>query len=118
MKIKVSDLWAEVQKVAQENPDFTYPWDDPDYEGCEYQRGGGPSCIVGHGLNRLGVPVADMAELDDEGGVPVDRLPVDFPELLEVDSDEALDRLVVVQSAQDVGLPWGEAVRRAKERSR
>lgn len=106
--IKVSDLWAEVKKVAAEQPDYVYP-----EQYCQYQYDGKPSCIVGRALHRLGVPVESLAVLDAanlHGGVTAGDLPDQFPDLVEADSESALIALVEAQEAQDSRIPWGEAV--------
>ena len=106
--IKVSELWAEVKKVAAEQPEYVYP-----EEVCQYQHGGKPSCIVGHALHRLGVPMGALEALDDAqdgGGVPAHGIPKEFPDLVEADSESALFALSEAQEAQDNRLPWGEAV--------
>ena len=106
--IKVSDLWAEVKKVAAEQPDYVYS-----EQPCQYQYGGKPSCIVGHALHRLGVPIETLEALDDAqegGGVPACGIPQEFPDLLDADSEPARRALGEAQEAQDNRLPWGEAV--------
>ena len=106
--IKVSDLWAEVKKVAAEQPDYVYS-----EEPCQYQHDGKPSCIVGHALHRLGVPIEALEALDDAqegGGVPASGLPSYLPILVEEGSRSALIALGEAQEAQDDGIPWGEAV--------
>lgn len=106
--IKVSDLWAEVKKVAAEKPDYVYP-----EQYCQYQHGGKPSCIVGHALHRLGVPVESLKFFDEKnsgGGVLAWGLPNEFPDLIEMDSEASLFALSEAQEAQDNRVPWGEAV--------
>ena len=106
--IKVSDLWAEVKKVAAEQPDYVY-----EEKYCQYQHGGKPSCIVGHALHRLGVSPETLKVLDEKnggGGIPAFGLPNEFPDLIEMDSEASLFALSEAQEAQDSRLPWGEAV--------
>lgn len=113
MKIKMSDLWAEVQKVAQERPDYVYD----KLESCSYTDDGKPSCIVGHGMSRLGVPMEVMEMLDDgggSGGTYVAGVPEVAPEWFDADSAEALRSLGVTQQLQDEGESWGKAVAEAK----
>ena len=106
--IKVSDLWAEVKRVAAERPDYVYQ-----EQYCQYQHGGKPSCIVGHALYRLGMPVSVLAEIDSahgEGGICASGLPGERPDLFVDDSAPDLFALAQAQEAQDNRLPWGEAV--------
>ena len=106
--IKVSDLWAEVKKVAAERPDYVYS-----EEPCQYQYDGKPSCIVGHALHRLGVSIEALEALDaaqEGGGVPASGLPSYLPILVEEGSRSALLSVCEAQEAQDDGIPWGEAV--------
>ena len=106
--IKVSDLWAEVKKVAAEQPDYVYQ--EP---LCRYQIDGKPSCIIGHALHRLGVSVDTLAMLDggEQGdGVHAVNLPSYIPILVEEGSRSELVALGEAQEAQDDRIPWGEAV--------
>lgn len=106
--IKVSDLWAEVKKVAAEQPDYVYP-----EQYCRYQNDGKPSCIVGQALYRLGMPVSVLVEIDaahGQGGISAYGLPYERPDLFVDDSASDLFALAEAQEAQDNRLPWGEAV--------
>lgn len=114
---------------------YVYPdW----YEDkCLYVKGGSPSCLVGHALNRLGVPLDTLQVLDagrfyaDEDGPATvinglqefneigyyednDRY-VDFEEAAAVKMDPYTRRVLAAsQYLQDEGVRWGEAVRRAR----
>lgn len=112
--IKVSELWAEVQEIAQESPFYTYKRDDGGAL-CVYQLDGKPSCIVGQGLHRLGMTVETLELLDGGLGTPVNRIAIQLPEDIEVDSEADLSRLAIVQRNQDTRQSWGKAVRLAKD---
>lgn len=88
--------------------------------GCQYVRNGQPSCIIGEGLWALGLIDASLESL---GGTPVplsdfvplnaDLAPSLFRHLgLELDEDE-IGWLAMVQSKQDEGVCWTDAVREA-----
>lgn len=97
--------------------------DDYVYEGegtfCAYVANGEPSCIVGNALHRLGVSIPTLAEMDycAIGGAVITS-----PKVLEVleyrgftlDYD-AVMLLSAAQTLQDDQVPWGDAVRVARE---
>lgn len=95
-------------EVVAERPSFVY--DPPDRGRCVYVSGGEPSCGVGHALVRLGIPVADLAQLDSRD---VSAGDLDTTGLVAF-SDEATRLLLArFQEHQDSGVPWQEALRRA-----
>ncbi len=112
MKVEVDleALAAEVRKVAAENPDYVYPENNCVY----FDREGQPSCIVGHGLYRLGVTADDLEVEDDSDLVRVENAENVWG-LFRGLSSQSLDWMAEVQWNQDVHIPWGEAVRRADE---
>ncbi|AER47959.1 hypothetical protein SEA_JUICYJAY_115 [Mycobacterium phage JuicyJay] len=96
-------LINEIRMVAAGNPDYVYRDDNP---SCEYVRGGSPSCLVGHGLWRLGLIDAEF-ETNRLNVEVFDHL---WAELgLEMDEEE-VDWVQMVQERQDAGRTWGEAV--------
>lgn len=120
---------ALLHEVVDPNPGFIYqPGKNPDSgaSACLYVRDGEPSCLVGHVLARAGVAVEDLARMDE--GTPdsgtEDEPAGDgdsesafevlwengaLPDYLEVTPDAA-DILMHVQSRQDQGTPWGDAL--------
>ncbi|AAN12764.1 gp124 [Mycobacterium phage Omega] len=97
-------LINEIRMVAAGNPDYVYEYEEGGL--CRYIMNGQPSCLVGHGLHRLG--------LIDAALEPHDYNYSCFEDLEErldlgLDSDEVhwVER---VQIAQDGGRTWGEAV--------
>lgn len=103
IRIKGSDLVAEVRRLADEQPDFIYK--QPSGSHCSYRpQGGNDGCIVGQALRRLGweVPfLLDDGPIDDniqEGRFPVDATRAEARWLLSI------------QSWQDCGASWGKAI--------
>lgn len=109
--IKVSALWDEVVKVAKEQPDHIYDRGMSGQGGCSYQKGGEPSCIVGHALVRLGMPVEELMEFDDTGDSGIGCIVSSNDDLFEIDDEKALWGVEKAQSNQDNGVPWGMAVK-------
>lgn len=113
MKIKVSDVWAEVEKVARENPDFIY---DASETGCKYVKDSKPSCLVGHALFRLGVPLDQLKVYDNTNDFSGSAIgTVLLGDLYERDDPIAVEKCTVAQKEQDSGASWGTAVQRAKK---
>ena len=107
-RVKVSELWAEVLKVAQEQPEHVY--EKGDSGKCYYQRNGQPSCVVGHGMHRIGMPVHQLQEFDEEGDSAVADIIETNQDLFDRDDNLALSLLVRTQNNQDQEVPWGQAV--------
>lgn len=127
---RATELWAEVQKLAAERPDFRYNPDPDTPTMCFYSRGPttdparATGCLLGQGLQRLGVPQTYLARVDEQeiklpadedGEEPDDDTGIGniWPLLirLEDEADRAAhDRMCSAQSAQDRGESWGKAV--------
>lgn len=115
--------------VTEKGEDYTYDSSG----GCDYQRDGAPSCIVGHALSYLGVPGEALSRLDaanyeyeDEDGylhATVGSTDIDtltdvgaLEELAGVRIDSDAQRVFsVAQLNQDKGLVWGGAYLAAEE---
>lgn len=124
MRIKMSDLAAEIRKVATDNPDVLYqerakeldaPHPSSVYHPsgqrfCRYQAGGKGCCIVGVALENLGVPIERLAEYDGPTERSFYGVFMEFPEDFFVDEEAAFSLVRNAQSRQDDGLPWGECV--------
>lgn len=101
-----------------------------DEKGSDYVYGGGrmsrtyaaydePSCIVGNALHRLGVSISTLTEMDRR---TIDGAAISSRKVLEVlegsgfilDND-AVMLLATAQVLQDAEIPWGDAVRMARE---
>lgn len=112
MKITLEQIQGAVRGIAAENPGHRYVPPAVNGDGdvqCVYldpdTREG--SCIIGHALLKLGVD-ADTLEQFDIGYLTALDLPVWGDERARVWAD-------CVQSYQDTGTPWGEAVKAADE---
>lgn len=110
---------ALAEVVAEAGSDYQYVTDTgTEIRGrCVYQRDGAPSCMVGHALFKLGVPVDVLAQLDvaSEDGEPC---AIDDSDAYSVLSDagfvldsEAAERAAMAQTKQDSGWTWGAALR-------
>lgn len=104
-KIKASQLWEEVKKIAAEKPNYIY--ESPHGTDCVYLNNHEPSCIVGHGFVRCGLSTYVIAEFEKLGV----RLVFErFPEYVEADDPQAVKNLESAQDSQDVGENWGKSV--------
>lgn len=99
-----------LREVVAERPDYVYaapPEMTTGAASCFYVHGEGeaatPGCVVGAVLNRLGVPLSELAGHE---GSPAQRV---AEKLLETDSDVA-SMLRQVQEEQDQGTSWGDAL--------
>ncbi|KAF4408621.1 hypothetical protein [Streptomyces lycii] len=103
-KINVSDeqVRSVLRTVALERPEYVY--DEQDEDGsCQYVNNGAPSCLVGHVLHRLGVPLDVLREREGDKALHVAR------DLLSV-SDVTAGCLNRAQIRQDDGETWGDAI--------
>lgn len=104
-------LIDEVRKIAAEKPAFVYT--PPNMARCVNVSDGQPSCLVGHAFWNLGLIDASFEEQENNaGGVYslTQILGLHLPE-------KEYNWLAQVQDNQDRGLPWGEAVKDADDRS-
>lgn len=102
--------------VEEKGADYVYPESEKVDGACQYlNEDGSPSCIVGNALMRLGVT---RLPRHGTGSPSAYSLLVGTgygPEPVAL-ADERTARLFGrAQNEQDVGTPWGEAVRLAKE---
>lgn len=107
MSIKASDVRNTVKKLGERHPDRT--------RNCKYVKSDGKGCcIVGVALIKSGLDpnvFLDDTELNESVGVRT--LFSDFAEELDLVSDlsdEEMSQLCDVQSDQDNGSTWGEAI--------
>lgn len=121
MSIKMTDLAAEIRRVATDNPDVLYqerakelgvPERDyaPYARHCLYQAGGEGCCIVGVALANLGVPIERLAEYDGPNETSIYEVVMQFPEDFIVDDEEAFRFVRYAQDSQDDDMAWGECV--------
>ncbi len=110
----VPEVITEMRKIATERPDFVYveqPMNEPERRtsGCSYVSASvglseGEGCIVGQALQRLGFDKAALQPFDGHvASAALTGLGVTHGE-----GDYWIDK---VQSKQDTGSSWGEAVR-------
>ncbi|MDX2590973.1 hypothetical protein PV343_01365 [Streptomyces sp. WI03-4A] len=121
--VPASEVIETLREVVAEQPDYTY--EAPAHmagEGaplsCFYVHVGGndepdtPGCLVGHVLNRLGVPLDRLAmyEGTGSGGMLASVLEITGPldEIYRVD-----EALALAQDAQDNGSTWADALEAA-----
>lgn len=86
------------------------------YEMCEYKspKDGSPACLIGVVLASVGIPIADLDEVDTElGSIGISELVQDG--LLPDVDPEAAEVLSVAQMVQDKGSTWGAAYDAAVE---
>lgn len=103
-RIKVSEevVISTLREVAAGRPDYVY--ERPEGGSyCLYVHGDQPGCIVGHVLNRLGVPLAELEKREGRGAFVV------AAEFLHT-TGFAREVLDVAQALQDRGRTWGESV--------
>ena len=101
---------ATTRKIVKQNPDFIYQAPDETF-GCVYFQNNEPSCLVGHVFSKLDIPLDELIEkynsrysayevcslyLDGELGIKV--------------ADEARNFLDAIQTHQDNGASWQEAL--------
>lgn len=98
-------VMTTLRAVVAERPDYVYEEIAGD-DSCLYVHNGAPSCLVGHVLFRLGLPLDVLSE--NEGGSPgmsVREFGI---------SHRAADVLDIAQARQDVGESWGDALAAAE----
>jgi hypothetical protein len=99
--VTVEDLEQAVREIALEDPDYVY---DRPYGGCVYfDKDGCPSCLIGHGLAKLGITPERVGGYNNSGvgGLSYEDIIV----------GEDIKWLMDVQDQQDAGEFWGNAVR-------
>jgi len=116
MKTEVTalELETEIRAIVQENPDTVYNTpviDNAGNKACVYfDAEGNPSCLIGHGLAKLGITLEDMS--DSENFMAIAELLNDW------NSTPASETcwLRNVQAYQDCGETWDGAVKKADKR--
>jgi hypothetical protein len=85
---------------------------------CQYWHGNDdcPGCLIGAALHQAGVSAANLLALPQNRISATDVL-LALQDLAGVTlTDDARDIFQMAQSAQDLGSPWGDALRRAEAR--
>lgn len=114
---RAKELLAEA--VALKGADYVYV--NPDgvqasgsFPGdCHYVHGDQPGCIVGHVLHKAGVSLTLLSDQEGQNSYAVLR---NLHRASQVSCEEGVEALLgEAQGAQDMAVPWGEAVRQAEE---
>lgn len=107
-------LRALNQAVATKGHDYVYRKEEMPEGGCwnVNEDGTEPSCIVGHALAWLGVPLECMTGSVRGASIPVLDSSLTRRGIIGT-SREAVDLLSEAQVNQDKGVSWGESVARA-----
>ena len=120
--VTVNDLVAEVRKVASADPDFRYRDNKTLLVSCSYfgramgDLSGSP-CIIGKAMANLEVDTSKLLRMESTGAsTAVDDIFLE--KWVDILVDEAEDFPMTVwlghvQSYQDSGTSWSEAVRKA-----
>jgi hypothetical protein len=98
-----------LKSAVKGKEDYVY---DRGSERCLYVKDGQPSCLVGHALVKQGWPIADVASLDSDGGIPIAARTLNrvYPDLVSPNAARIFSR---AQIAQDGGETWGSALNAA-----
>lgn len=117
MQVSLKDLKQAVITIAEENAEFSYA-EDTVREGptCRYERNGQASCIIGHALKRLGVPISTLQEMDNVGDIVTVIEDSSFNTLFHDPLEEGNGWFETVQQYQDEGHRWEQCIDRANER--
>jgi hypothetical protein len=113
LELSFEEAVSLVREIVEKyGEDYVYP--QGDLGKCDYVREGQPSCLVGHVLVRKGVPIERLQKADKlmgGAGVTAEML---LPELQMEEVLKTTDRAAIfldtVQSGQDEGVAWGDAL--------
>jgi hypothetical protein len=105
VNVTAEKVLETLREVVAERPDYVYEAPEGYTAGagvtCFYVHGDVPGCVVGHVLNRLGVPLSDLALVEGRGAYKVADWFLNI-----TDPDGAVDVehvLYAVQMRQDRG---------------
>jgi hypothetical protein len=108
------EVLSALREVVGERPDHTYLAlsDLSDLGACRYTLNGSPSCLVGHVLHRVGVPIETLEEFDLLASASMQALVDGAPgqDSALVMEDDLAWALMAAQEAQDAGRRWGDAL--------
>lgn len=110
----VEQVTATIKAVVEEfGADYVYPYAaaPADCRYTEYDENGptAPSCIAGHVLHRLGVPLDELRQWEGNNIHGLQENYINLPA-------GAYEGLSAAQEAQDGGKTWGEALNIYNER--
>lgn len=112
IKVGASDVASMLRAVVAERPDYIYepPTVRPDpMTACYYVHGEAPGCLIGHVLNRLGVPLPELARWEGQSADDVANETLNItghPDAVA----KVLTELSWAQNFQDGGRSWGDAL--------
>lgn len=116
IKVPASEVTRVLHEVVTERPDHLYesPENPPNpMTVCYYVHSetgtAVPGCLVGHVLNRLGVPLATLEQHEGESAADVAALTLEISGHPD-DTAEAYRVLDDAQTFQDMGRTWGRAL--------
>src|SRR5690606_14674281 len=115
----VADIWAEIQRLADENPGFVYRPQRGGSAGCSYlpAPANPKGCIVGAALSRLGVAQELLEAYEGSAAAGLIKAALGRDPLVSNRYELTLIKVIgEVQAYQDAGWPWGEAVGRARRK--
>lgn len=97
------------ESVAEKGADYVYiaPVIEWEMQTCLYAIDGQPSCLIGHALYRLGVPIQKLEEI---GAITIETIAHTFGPM----EDKLVIALNQAQLSQDGGETWGKALYRFK----
>ena len=113
IEITTEKMLGALEKVVEEaGRDYTYPLEDlaAFNDSCRYVIDGRPACIVGRALHRLGVPIEDLSQVEDESAYRAIELLVNRGTVT-VDGIGPGDVASAAQSVQDRSPKWTAARR-------
>lgn len=129
--LTTENVLAALEAAVQEKgADYVYPRERDEYgyaidvDSCLYVKNGAPSCLVGHALHSLGVPLEAMSNhegagantvlsyLEDEGIVTFEKAEPDEDGYQGWSKVQTL--VFYAQSNQDSGKTWGDSLDAAR----
>jgi hypothetical protein len=115
INVTAEKVLETLREVVAERPDYVYEapegYTAATWVAGFYVHGDVPGCVVGHVLNRLGVPLEHLALVEGRDAYKVADWFLNI-----TDPDGAMDVehvLSVAQSRQDRGDSWGTALEAA-----
>lgn len=117
IEVTAEQVVSTLREVVAERPDFVY---SPPEAGsiCKYVHDGPegekPGCVVGHVMNRLGVPLSELRKHEGTAAHALIETLLSFP--TDDTTAQARTKYLVnsCQRSQDSMLPWGEALWQAE----
>lgn len=106
----LNEVKAELEEIVRGRENYVYAV-PADADDCVYfdPASKAPSCIVGHLIARHGVTYDDVTAVRYNCNIYTSVAGLRGEDIVDA-SDDVVDYLNRVQSAQDVRIPWGEAI--------